>query len=100
MVFLANGADEDECRRIINDGFGAEAPVTTFQDHYITTLVSGTASIVNQETRHHGDAARQTEQTIENIRRLIAPENFARHGLPAAGATPGQRDGEKLRSGK
>ena len=65
------------------------------QGHYVTTLVSGTASIVNQKTVHPGDAARQTEQTIENIGRLIAPENFARHGLPGAGAT--LRDVAKLR---
>lgn len=65
------------------------------QGHYVTTLVSGTASIVNQKTVHPGDTARQTEQTIENIERLIAPENFARHGLPGEGAT--LRDIAKLR---
>jgi enamine deaminase RidA (YjgF/YER057c/UK114 family) len=65
------------------------------QGHYVTTLVSGTASILNQQTCHRDDAARQTEQTIENIRRLIAPENFARHGLPGAGAT--LRDIARLR---
>ena len=53
---------------------------------YITTWVSGTASIVDSETVHVGDAARQTEQTIENIERLISRENFERHGAPDAGA--------------
>jgi len=57
------------------------------QGHFVTTLVSGTASIVDTRTRHLGDIVRQTEQTIENIERLIAPENFARHGLANAGAT-------------
>ncbi|MDA1273988.1 MAG: Rid family hydrolase [Verrucomicrobia bacterium] len=57
------------------------------QGHFVSTLVSGTASIVNSRTCHPGDILRQTEQTLENIERLIAPENFARHGLPAAGAT-------------
>jgi enamine deaminase RidA (YjgF/YER057c/UK114 family) len=57
--------------------------------------VSGTASIVNSRTCHPGDIVRQTEQTIENIERLIAPENFARHGLPGAGAT--LKDIAKLR---
>lgn len=57
------------------------------QGHFVTTLVSGTASIVNAKTCHPGDIIRQTEQTIENIARLIAPENFTRHGLPGAGAT-------------
>jgi hypothetical protein len=57
------------------------------QGHFVTTLVSGTASIVNAKTCHFGDVVRQTEQTIDNIQRLIAPENFACHGLPGAGAT-------------
>jgi enamine deaminase RidA (YjgF/YER057c/UK114 family) len=57
------------------------------QGHFISTLVSGTASIVNAQTCHPGDIAGQTRQTIENIERLIAPENFARHGLDGAGAT-------------
>ena len=65
------------------------------QGHFVTTLVSGTASIVNSRTCHPGDIVRQTEQTIENIERLIAPENFARHGLPGAGAT--LKDVAKLR---
>lgn len=65
------------------------------QGHFVTTLVSGTASIVNAKTVHPGDIERQTEQTIDNVARLIAPENFARHGLPGAGAT--LRDIAKLR---
>lgn len=65
------------------------------QGHFVATLLSGTASIVNSQTCHPGDIVRQTEQTIENIERLIASENFARHGLPGAGAT--LRDIAKLR---
>lgn len=65
------------------------------QGHFVTTLVSGTASIVDAKTVHPGDVVRQTEQTIDNIERLIAPENFARHGLPGSGAT--LRDVAKLR---
>ena len=65
------------------------------QGHFITTLVSGTASIVDAKTVHIGDIARQTEQTIDNIEKLIAPENFARHGLSGGGAT--LRDIAKLR---
>ncbi|MCI0539463.1 MAG: hypothetical protein L0Z50_29995, partial [Verrucomicrobiales bacterium] len=53
------------------------------------------ASIVDSKTVHPGDILRQTEQTLDNIQRLIAPENFARHGLPGAGAT--LRDIAKLR---
>ena len=52
----------------------------------VIAFVSGTASIVNSETRHVGDAARQTEQTLENIERLIGAENFAAHNLAGAGA--------------
>ena len=65
------------------------------QGHFVTTLVSGTASIVDALTCHPGDIVRQTEQTIDNIERLIAPENFAHHGMPGAGAT--LRDIAKLR---
>ena len=54
--------------------------------NYVTTWISGTASIVNSESVHLGDAAMQTEQTINNIENLIARENFARHGVPGAGA--------------
>jgi len=55
--------------------------------NYLTTWVSGTASIVNSESVHPGDIEGQTEQTITNIERLIAKDNFARQGLPGAGAT-------------
>jgi enamine deaminase RidA (YjgF/YER057c/UK114 family) len=54
---------------------------------YVTTWVSGTASIVNAESCHLGDPAQQTEQTIDNIERLIAAENFTLHGLKGAGAS-------------
>jgi enamine deaminase RidA (YjgF/YER057c/UK114 family) len=53
---------------------------------YVTTWISGTASILNSESVHVGDAAKQTEQTLDNIQRLISADNFARHGLPGAGA--------------
>ena len=55
--------------------------------HSITTWVSGTASIVNSESQHEGSPERQTEQTIENIERLISAGNFKSHGMPGAGAT-------------
>ena len=54
---------------------------------YVTTWVSGTASIVDADSCHLGDPAQQTEQTIDNIERLIAPENFTRHSLKGAGAS-------------
>ncbi len=53
---------------------------------YVTTWVSGTASIVDSETVHLGDVEKQTEQTIDNIEALISSDNFRRHGVPNAGA--------------
>ena len=54
---------------------------------YLTTWVSGTASIIDAETVHCGDAAKQTEQTLDNIENLISAENFTRLGWRGAGAT-------------
>lgn len=62
---------------------------------YITTWISGTASIVDSESKHPNDAARQTEQTIDNIEKLISAENFAFHGVRRAGA--GLQEVAKLR---
>jgi enamine deaminase RidA (YjgF/YER057c/UK114 family) len=56
---------------------------------YLTTWISGTASIVNSASCYPGDIERQTEQTIDNIQRLIAADNFQRHGLSGAGARLG-----------
>ncbi|HOX55789.1 MAG TPA: dioxygenase [Verrucomicrobiota bacterium] len=61
----------------------------------LTTWVSGTASIVDSETCYPGDPEKQTEQTIDNIERLIAKENFSQHGLEGAGAS--LRDLAKIR---
>lgn len=65
------------------------------QGEFASFLVSGTASILNSVTMHLGDARRQTEQTIDNIERLIDPENVARAGMPGFGASG--RDIAKLR---
>ena len=62
---------------------------------YVTSWISGTASILQSESRHLDDIERQTDQTLDNIEQLIAPENFSRHGLPGAGAT--LRDLAKVR---
>jgi enamine deaminase RidA (YjgF/YER057c/UK114 family) len=55
--------------------------------NYLTTWVSGTASIVDSESRFPDDIEKQTRQTIDNIEGLIAPENFAAHGVRNAGAS-------------
>jgi len=53
----------------------------------LAVLISGTASIVQSETRCTGDAAGQTQQTLDNIQALIAGENLARSGIPGAAPT-------------
>jgi enamine deaminase RidA (YjgF/YER057c/UK114 family) len=55
-------------------------------DNYITTWVSGTASVVHSISLHPGDIEKQTEQTIENIEKLISSENFIFHGIKHPGA--------------
>lgn len=63
--------------------------------NYITTWISGTASVVHSESRHPGDVERQTHQTIDNIEQLLTPDNFAFHGIRGAGA--GLKDLAKIR---
>jgi enamine deaminase RidA (YjgF/YER057c/UK114 family) len=52
---------------------------------YTTIFVSGTASITASETRHLGDAAAQTDETLDNIAALIGEDNLTEHGLPGLG---------------
>jgi enamine deaminase RidA (YjgF/YER057c/UK114 family) len=54
---------------------------------FATIFISGTASITNEETRHLGDVAGQTNQTLDNIEALISEHNLARHGLPGLGTS-------------
>lgn len=51
------------------------------RDNSCVIFVSGTASIVDSETKFIGDAVGQTEQTLENISRLIDGDNLRRHGI-------------------
>jgi enamine deaminase RidA (YjgF/YER057c/UK114 family) len=55
--------------------------------NYATIFISGTASITDSETRHLGDAATQTQETLDNIVALISEENLRRHGLPGLGTS-------------
>jgi enamine deaminase RidA (YjgF/YER057c/UK114 family) len=55
--------------------------------NYVTTWISGTASIVDSESLHLGDIEKQTDQTLTNIERLIDAENCTRHGLVGGGST-------------
>ncbi|MER5860732.1 FkbO/Hyg5 family chorismatase [Streptomyces sp. NPDC059688] len=43
--------------------------------------VSGTASIIGDDTVHPGDVERQCAVTLANIQALVAPDNLRRHGL-------------------
>jgi enamine deaminase RidA (YjgF/YER057c/UK114 family) len=54
---------------------------------YTTIFISGTASITHSQTRHPGDAVKQTGETLDNIAALIAEENLRRHGLPGLGTS-------------
>lgn len=54
---------------------------------FATIFISGTASITNSETRHIGDVAGQTAETIDNIEALVSEPNLARHGLPGLGSS-------------
>jgi enamine deaminase RidA (YjgF/YER057c/UK114 family) len=54
---------------------------------YTTILISGTASITHSQTRHTGDAGKQTEETLDNIAALISEENLAGHDLPGLGTS-------------
>ncbi len=49
--------------------------------------ISGTAAITGEDS-HPGDAARQSIITLENISRLITPENLEAHGLNLDGDLP------------
>jgi enamine deaminase RidA (YjgF/YER057c/UK114 family) len=52
-----------------------------------TVLVSGTASIIDSESHHIDDVAKQTRETLDNIAALIGEDNFRRHGQTGLGAT-------------
>ena len=54
---------------------------------YTTIFISGTASITNSETRHLGDVAAQTHETLDNIEALISEDNLRRYGLPGLGTS-------------
>lgn len=46
-----------------------------------TVFVSGTASIIGEDTVHRGDVGRQCDVTFANIEALVSAENLARHGV-------------------
>jgi enamine deaminase RidA (YjgF/YER057c/UK114 family) len=62
---------------------------------YVTTWISGTASIVQSEVIYPESVTGQTEQTLDNIAALVTRENFTAHGVRGAAAT--LRDLAKVR---
>ncbi len=48
-------------------------------------LVSGTASILGDDTVHLDNVARQTEETLRNIEALVGSDNLRRHGVDGVG---------------
>jgi enamine deaminase RidA (YjgF/YER057c/UK114 family) len=54
---------------------------------YVTTWISGTASILDSESVYLGDVEKQTQQTIDNIECLISDDNLSRHGFKGCGST-------------
>jgi enamine deaminase RidA (YjgF/YER057c/UK114 family) len=74
--------------------YGPESPkfaraMAIAAGEYVTTFISGTASITASETQHIDSVEQQTHQTLDNIEALIATDNFHCHGLPGLGATLG-----------
>ncbi|MBM2814571.1 MAG: Endoribonuclease [Ignavibacteria bacterium] len=50
-------------------------------EDFLEIYISGTASIKGELTQEPDNEVRQTEITIENIKKLISTENLNRHGL-------------------
>ena len=58
----------------------SRATLGVMDDDHLALLISGTASIVGQESCHPGDPARQTVETLANLRAVID----AAHGVGSA----------------
>jgi enamine deaminase RidA (YjgF/YER057c/UK114 family) len=65
----------------------ASLTIQKFSSRGIGYSVADWSSITASETHHVGDAAAQTQETLDNIEALIGEENLARHGLPGRGTT-------------
>jgi enamine deaminase RidA (YjgF/YER057c/UK114 family) len=72
---VLEGNSEDKC----TPKFERAKLITIGSRNYI--YVSGTASILGEETVHAGDVEKQTLTTIENIKRLFSRENQDKLGL-------------------
>ncbi len=56
------------------------------KNDYYCIYISGTAAIRGQKVVSPADVEKQTRVTIENIFRLISPENLEKHALPVSSA--------------
>ena len=79
LVPLENPQQTSSCD--YGRSYGTESPkfaraMAVVAGEFVTTLISGTASITASETRHPDDVERQTQQSLDNIEALIGPENF------------------------
>jgi enamine deaminase RidA (YjgF/YER057c/UK114 family) len=77
----------DYAHRYGNDSPKFSRAMALFSGDSATIFISGTASITASDTRHAENCRLQTEQTLENIEKLVSRENFRRHGFDGAGAT-------------
>ena len=59
-------------------------------------FVSGTASILGEDTAHVDDIARQTLETLRNIDVLVSGDNLGRHGVSGDGYTVRDLDQVKV----
>lgn len=78
---------------LVGDGIQADRPkstpkferaktIATGNSYYI--YISGTAAIKGEKTLAPTDVEQQTRVTIENISRLIAPDNLKKHNIPVS----------------
>ncbi|MFH1995426.1 MAG: GNAT family N-acetyltransferase, partial [Candidatus Omnitrophota bacterium] len=76
------------------DEYGKKSPkfsrATFFRiaENLASLFVSGTASIIGEESVYIGDIEKQTEQTLDNIKNLISERNMRFLGLAGWGAKP------------
>ena len=82
------------------ESYGPESPkfaraMAVVAGEFVTTFISGTASITASETRHRNHVDRQVHETLDNIggahisRKLPTPRDLRRRGGPR-GPCPGQ----------
>ena len=68
--------------------YGPKSPSfarATFLKGQGSVFVSGTASILGEDTAHVDDVARQTVETLRNIDVLVGNDNLGRHGVGDTG---------------